>query len=69
MLVAVLVGAIRNQAEYNFDPAAMLATLNRRLMGRSGAFCKLAGGGDSSGRMNADRECGASPALSQWERN
>lgn len=36
MLVAVLVGAIRNQAEYNFDPAAMLAMLNRRLMGRSG---------------------------------
>ena len=36
MLVAVLVGAIRNQAEYNFDPAAMLATLHRRLMGRSG---------------------------------
>lgn len=36
MLVAVLVGAIRNQAEYNLDPAAMLATLNRRLMGRSG---------------------------------
>lgn len=36
MLVAVLVGAIRNQAEYNVDPAAMLAMLNRRLIGRSG---------------------------------
>ncbi len=36
MLVAVLVGAIRNQAESSFDPAAMLATLNRRLVGRSG---------------------------------
>ena len=36
MLVAVLVGAIRNQAEYSFEPEAMLATLNRRLMGRSG---------------------------------
>ncbi|MGC2164090.1 MAG: SpoIIE family protein phosphatase [Silvibacterium sp.] len=36
MLVAVLVGAIRNQAESSFDPAAMLGTLNRRLLGRSG---------------------------------
>lgn len=36
MLVAVLVGAIRNQSEYSFDPAAMLATLNRRMIGRSG---------------------------------
>jgi hypothetical protein len=36
MLVAVLVGAIRNQAEYSFDPAAMLTMLNRRLLGRSG---------------------------------
>jgi Stage II sporulation protein E (SpoIIE) len=36
MLVAVLVGAIRNQAEYSFDPAAMLAALNRRLLGRAG---------------------------------
>ena len=36
MLVAVLVGAIRNQAEYSFDPAAMLAALNRRMIGRSG---------------------------------
>lgn len=35
MLVAVLVGAIRNQAEHSFDPARMLATLNRRMMGRS----------------------------------
>jgi serine phosphatase RsbU (regulator of sigma subunit) len=36
MLVAVLVGAIRNQAEYSFDPASMLTMLNRRLLGRSG---------------------------------
>lgn len=36
MLVAVLVGAIRNQADYNFDPQAMLAMLNRRMMGPSG---------------------------------
>jgi hypothetical protein len=36
MLVAVLVGAIRNQAEYSLDPAAMLTMLNRRLLGRSG---------------------------------
>jgi hypothetical protein len=36
MLVAVLVGAIRNQAEYSLDPALMLATLNRRMVGRSG---------------------------------
>ncbi len=36
MLVAVLVGAIRNQAEYSFDPEAMLTMLNRRLIGRSG---------------------------------
>jgi len=45
MLVAVLVGAVRNQAEYSFDPAPMLAALNRRLMGRSGghfATCLVA---------------------------
>jgi hypothetical protein len=36
MLVAVLVGAIRNQAEYSLDPALMMATLNRRMVGRSG---------------------------------
>jgi hypothetical protein len=36
MLVAVLVGAIRNQAEYSFDPVVMLTMLNRRLLGRSG---------------------------------
>lgn len=36
MLVAVIVGAIRNQVETSFDPAEMLATLNRRLVGRSG---------------------------------
>jgi hypothetical protein len=45
MLVAVLVGAIRNQAEYSFDPAQMLAMLNKRLLGRSGghfATCLVA---------------------------
>ncbi len=36
MLVAVLVGAIRSTAEQSFDPAGMLAMLNRRLIGRSG---------------------------------
>lgn len=36
MLVAVLVGAIRSVAEQSFDPAAMLAMLNRRMIGRSG---------------------------------
>jgi serine phosphatase RsbU (regulator of sigma subunit) len=42
MLVAVLVGAIRNQAEYSFDPVVMLTMLNRRLLGRSGATSRLA---------------------------
>jgi Stage II sporulation protein E (SpoIIE) len=45
MLVAVIVGAIRNQVETTFDPSAMLATLNRRLVGRSGghfATCLVA---------------------------
>jgi len=45
MLVAVLVGAIRNQAEYSFDPASMLTMLNRHLLGRSGghfATCLVA---------------------------
>lgn len=45
MLVAVLVGAIRNRAEDSFDPASMLARLNRRLIGRSGghlATCLVA---------------------------
>ncbi len=36
MLVAVLVGAIRTRADESFDPASMLATLNGRLIGRSG---------------------------------
>jgi hypothetical protein len=36
MLVAVLVGAIRTRADESFDPAAMLAMLNQRLIGRSG---------------------------------
>jgi hypothetical protein len=36
MLVAVLVGAIRSEAEHTSDPVAILAMLNRRLIGRSG---------------------------------
>jgi hypothetical protein len=36
MLVAVLVGAIKTKADESFDPAAMLMTLNTRLVGRSG---------------------------------
>jgi serine phosphatase RsbU (regulator of sigma subunit) len=37
MLVALLVGAIRTAAETDSDPAAVLAALNRRLLGRSDA--------------------------------
>jgi serine phosphatase RsbU (regulator of sigma subunit) len=37
MLVALLVGAIRSTAETNPDPAAILAALNRRLLGRGDA--------------------------------
>jgi serine phosphatase RsbU (regulator of sigma subunit) len=37
MLVALLVGAIRTAAETSDDPEAVLATLNRRLMGRGDA--------------------------------
>ena len=36
MLVAVLVGAIRSQAEHTSDPSLMLAMLNRRMIGRAG---------------------------------
>jgi hypothetical protein len=36
MMVAVLVGAIRERAEDTFDPGIMLTQLNRRLLGRSG---------------------------------
>jgi hypothetical protein len=36
MLVAVLVGAIRTRADETFDPAAILHTLNDRLLGRAG---------------------------------
>jgi Stage II sporulation protein E (SpoIIE) len=35
MLVAVLVGAIRSEADHTFDPAAILHTLNQRLLGRA----------------------------------
>ncbi|HTU51678.1 MAG TPA: SpoIIE family protein phosphatase [Acidobacteriaceae bacterium] len=37
MLVSLLVGAIRNQAEASFDPLSLLQSLNRRLLGRSQA--------------------------------
>ena len=37
MLVALLVGAIRSTAETDSDPAAILASLNRRLIGRGDA--------------------------------
>jgi len=36
MLVAVLIGAIRSQAEHSSDPSEMLAMLNRRMLGRAG---------------------------------
>ncbi len=37
MLVSLLVGAIRNQAEASFDPLSLLQSLNRRLLGRGQA--------------------------------
>ncbi len=37
MLVALIVGAIRERVETSFDPLAMLQSLNRRLMGRGHA--------------------------------
>jgi hypothetical protein len=37
MLVAVMVGAIRTRADETFDPAAILRTLNDRLLGRAGS--------------------------------
>jgi hypothetical protein len=37
MLVALLVGAIRNQTEHSADPLFLLQALNRRLLGRSDA--------------------------------
>jgi hypothetical protein len=45
MLVAVLVGAIATRADETFDPAAILETLNERLLGRAGghfATCVVA---------------------------
>jgi hypothetical protein len=36
MLVAVLVGAVRTRADETFDPAAILRTMNERLIGRAG---------------------------------
>jgi hypothetical protein len=37
MLVSLIVGTIRNQAETNLDPLRMLPSLNRRLIGRGDA--------------------------------
>jgi hypothetical protein len=37
MLVSLIVGTIRNQAETDFDPLRMLQSLNRRLIGRGDA--------------------------------
>ena len=37
MLVSLIVGTIRNQAETDFDPLRMLQSLNRRLIGRGNA--------------------------------
>lgn len=45
MLVAVLVGAVRTRADETSDPAAILRTLNERLLGRAGghfATCVVA---------------------------
>lgn len=45
MLVAVLIGAIRTRADETLDPAAILDTLNDRLLGRAGghfATCVVA---------------------------
>ncbi len=45
MLVAVLVGALRTCADHTFEPAAILATLSDRLLGRAGnhvATCVVA---------------------------
>jgi len=45
MLVAVLVGAVRTRADETSDPAALLDTLNQRLLGRAGghfATCLVA---------------------------
>jgi Stage II sporulation protein E (SpoIIE) len=37
MLVALIVGAIRNQTDTNFDPMSMMQSLNKRLCGRGQA--------------------------------
>jgi serine phosphatase RsbU (regulator of sigma subunit) len=37
MLVALIVGAIRNQTDTNFDPLSMMRSLNKRLCGRGQA--------------------------------
>ena len=37
MLVALIVGAIRNQVDSNFDPLSMMQSLNKRLCGRGQA--------------------------------
>ena len=71
MLVAVLVGAIRSQAEHSFDPALMLATLNRRMIGRSGgnfATCIVALL-NSSGEMKIANAGHLPPYLNSMEMN
>jgi hypothetical protein len=71
MLVAVLVGAIRSQAEHSFDPALMLATLNRRMIGRSGgnfATCVVAVL-NSSGEMKIANAGHLPPYLNSMEIN
>ena len=42
MLVALIVGVIRNQADASFDPLQMLDAINARLCGRSNAATCLA---------------------------
>ena len=66
MLVAVLVGAIRNQAEYSLDPALMLATLNRRMVGRSGGhFATCLAAELSPSWAGADCQRGTHAAVSE----
>ena len=53
MLVSVLVGAIRATAEFTHDPAALLSSLNDRLVGREGGgfTTALAAHIDAAGRV------------------
>ncbi len=71
MLVAVLIGAIRNQAEHSFDPALMLATLNRRMIGRSGGHFAtfVVAVLNSSGEMKIANAGHLPPYLNSMEMN